>query len=433
MTTSTGSVVPRPPKVPRPTPAPLTESPAVRRFSADLRDAPDDLARTMLIRRFWASAARTPLLEPSGVPGHHVVTFLWREPPGRPSAHVYLFVNRLTDERNLPRSRMALVPGTDVRHLSYLMPDEWRASYCFCPVADGDPDALTTADQPTLRRRLDGGEPDPTNPERCTGRGGRPMSVVTLPAAPAQEWLAPRSGIPRGVVRRVEMTAAPGWSARTCWVYEPPAGGPPDPPAVVLLDGDVWLNRIGITTTFDNLITAGRIPPIRVLLPDSLDTAVRWRELTARPKSIDALADHVLPQAGVESGTRAIVAGNSLGGLTAIAAVLRRPDRFGHAISMSGSVWWGPDEHGAPLLRRMAVADSGASPGIGVELQVGRQEWVLTEPTRELAAALRRPGRRVQLVEYQGGHDFAWWRGSLADALIRWADTRAAGGPREAR
>ncbi len=110
------------------------------------------------------------------------------------------------------------MPATDVRHLSYLMPDDWRASYCFYPVADGDPDALTAADQPTLRRRLDGGEPDPTNPERCAGRGGRPMSVVTLPAAPAQEWLAPRQGIPRGIVRRVEMIAAPGWSARTCWV-----------------------------------------------------------------------------------------------------------------------------------------------------------------------------------------------------------------------
>ncbi len=75
-----------------------------------------------------------------------------------------------------------------------------------------------------------------------------------------------------------------------------------------------------------------------MLLPGSLDTAARWQELTARPESIDALADHVLSQAGVEPGTRAIVAGNSLGGLTAIAAGLRRPDRFGYAISMSGSI-----------------------------------------------------------------------------------------------
>jgi enterochelin esterase family protein len=63
-----------------------------------------------------------------------------------------------------------------------------------------------------------------------------------------------------------------------------------------------------------------------------------------------------------------------------------------------------------------------------VELQVGLQEWVLTGPTRDLAAVLTGSGRRTELVEYQGGHDFAWWRGSLADGLIRWAERPDSGG-----
>lgn len=205
-----------------------------------------------------------------------------------------------------------------------------------------------------------------------------------------------------------------------------PAGRGEDRPTVVLLDGEVWLHRIGVTATFDNLVAEGRIPPVRVVLPDSLGTDIRWRELTARPDTVDALADVLLPAAGATRGTRAVIAGNSLGGLTAVAATLLRPDRFAHAVAMSPSVWWDPDRSGAPWLLRTARRPIPPdAPPVGIELQVGRQEWVLAGPTRELAPVLARPGRTVNLVEYQGGHDFAWWRGGLADALVRWAGGRA--------
>lgn len=439
MTTSPTPARPSPPKVPRPMPAPVTRSPAVDGLIAALARAGDRTRTAELLRDFWAGITTTPLIEPADLPGHRVVTFLWHQPPDDPSATVYLFVNRLTDERDLVRSGMNRIPGTPIRHLSYLMPDDWRASYCFCPVAD-DRD-LATADQPTLRRWLDGGQADPRNPDTCVGRTGRPMSVVSLPAAPPQPWLAPRPGVPRGEVRRIRVPAAAGWAERTAWIYESPstgggsdtspaidrpAGRGEDRPTVVLLDGEVWLHRIGVTATFDNLVAEGRIPPVRVVLPDSLGTDIRWRELTARPDTVDALADVLLPAAGATRGTRAVIAGNSLGGLTAVAATLLRPDRFAHAVAMSPSVWWDPDRSGAPWLLRTARRPIPPdAPPVGIELQVGRQEWVLAGPTRELAPVLARPGRTVNLVEYQGGHDFAWWRGGLADALVRWAGGRA--------
>ncbi|MDR0593103.1 MAG: DUF3327 domain-containing protein, partial [Bifidobacteriaceae bacterium] len=46
------------------------------------------------------------------------MTFLWRDAEAE---EVLLFVNRLTDERNLADSLMRRVAGTDVWHLSYLM------------------------------------------------------------------------------------------------------------------------------------------------------------------------------------------------------------------------------------------------------------------------------------------------------------------------
>lgn len=439
MTTS-ATTPPRPPKVPRPQPAPLAVSPRISRLAGELAATsyPDQV-----LAEFWDSVERsgTPLIEPSMADGQRIVTFLWRSAVGSQPAAVYLFVNRLTDERDLLRSSMAHLPGTDLWHLSYDMADDWRASYCFCRVDSGSRDhpaeqrdhPTEQADQVGIRRWLDAGEIDPRNPDQVRGRGDQQMSVVSLPAAPPQPWLYRRPGVPAGSVREHRLIGAGGFADRTAWDYRPADhdGDPAGLPMLVLLDGEVWLNRLEFTTTLDNLIAAQQIPPLRVLLPDSLDNATRWRELAANPDFIDVLADHWLEMLGAPSDPRQLViAGNSLGGLTAVAAVLRRPDRFRQAISMSGSTWWDADDSGSGLLERWAAAaepDQAQRDGC-IELQVGRQEWVLAEPTRTLAQTLRRGGWHSELVEYNGGHDFAWWRGSLADGLIRWADRRTGKG-----
>lgn len=475
MTTLIGPDRPlRPPKVARPSAAPRVPSPLIGRFAATLAVAPAN-RKSAKIQAFWAHAAArgTPLSEPSSSAGQQIVTFLWRAPIADQPVSVYLFVNRLTDERELGRSSMSLLPGTDIWHLSYQLDDDWRASYCFCPVDTERADrSLTGMDQIGVRRWLDSGTPDPLNPDRVRGRGGRQMSMVSLSAAPPQPWLNARPGTAVGTVRSLQVPAITGFTGRTVWVYEParrsgtgstagtPAqtGVPPtrghgkdtgdddDFPVVLLLDGEVWLHSVGITSTMDNLIAAGRIPPIRLVLPDSLGTTTRWRELTARPDVIDALADHLLQAVGVRSAPRhTAIAGNSLGGLTAIAAVMLRPDRFGHAISMSGSTWWHPEDSQTPMLEQWATSrgtggrrGSAEAAGEGVagyaagkdtapptgtiELQLGRQEWVLDRPTRAVTSALRAAGWQAELVEFNGGHDYACWQGSFADALIRWAD-----------
>ncbi len=56
--------------------------------------------------------------------------------------------------------------------------------------------------------------------------------------------------------------------------------------------------------------------------------------------------------------------------------------------------------------------------GVHGELQVGRREWVLTEPHATCRDRLRRAGATVGLRTVNGGHDYAWWRGSIADGLI---------------
>jgi len=47
----------------------------------------------------------------------------------------------------------------------------------------------------------------------------------------------------------------------------------------VLLDGDVWGSIVPIAPTLDALIAAGAIPPVRALMPHSLDGPTRMADL----------------------------------------------------------------------------------------------------------------------------------------------------------
>ena len=114
--------------------------------------------------------------------------------------------------------------------------------------------------------------------------------------------------MPAGSGTRHRLAGAAGFADRTVWEYLPATyrSDPACLPVLVLLDGEVWLNRLDFTTTLDNLIAAQRIPPIRALMPDSLDNATRWRELAANPEFIDVLADHWLDTLGAPSYPRQI-------------------------------------------------------------------------------------------------------------------------------
>lgn len=102
-----------PPKVRRPVPSPRVDSPVIARLAADLAGARDEGGRRQVLDAFW-SGRRSPVVEPSGDAWD--VTFLWRDAAAE---EVLLFVNRLTDERDLDRSLMERLPGTDVWHLAY--------------------------------------------------------------------------------------------------------------------------------------------------------------------------------------------------------------------------------------------------------------------------------------------------------------------------
>ncbi|GAA5030705.1 esterase family protein [Microbacterium fluvii] len=353
-------------------------------------------------RRFWSEVAlATPLVDPvPGAPGERIVTFVWRDAQ---AAEVLLFANRLTDEKNIDESLLERLPGTDVWHLAYRMDADWRASYSFLVRGAGERAPWRTDDdQVALRAALDRGRRDLRNPVTSRNRAGVDQSVVELPDAPRQPWLA---ASPASAPREVE---SPG--GRRLWIHEAATGGELLP-LVLVLDGEVW--RSILPAAVDAMVAAGVMRPARLVFVDSGGTQQRWRELDAGGEAAAWLAGDLVPWVRARWATEAgpgavVVAGQSLGGFTAVRTALEHPDVVGAALAQSASTWQGD---------LAALAGAAGRSGLRVWLEVGRQEWVLRDAHRHLAARLAAAGADVRFTEFNGGHDYACWRGGIADGL----------------
>jgi enterochelin esterase-like enzyme len=119
---------------------------------------------------------------------------------------------------------------------------------------------------------------------------------------------------------------------------------------------------------------------------------------------------------------RTIVAGLSGGGTAAAFAALRRPDLFGNVLAQSGAFWWSSEDP-EWLARQFAHAEKAP---LRFYLEAGRMENVppvtrggpsLLVANRHLRDVLEAKGYAVEYRENSGGHDVAWWRGTLADGL----------------
>lgn len=408
--------------------------PRVARLMAQLSDAETEAQRAALTAEFWkeVEGRGTPLVESlDDEPDHRAVTFLWRG--HRTTRQVLLLGNRIIDRERLAASLLERVPGTDVWHLGLRLRADHRGSYRLAADISvneppSDPDEL----QQHLRSLSAHAVRDPLNPRSVPTRWERSdSSVFALPHAPAQPWVDRRGAVPAGRVERHRVLAKALGGDRDVWVYLPPEHDGEPLPVLVLCDGDMWLGRLGLEHTLDALIADGTLPPLAVLSPDAVDRGTRWRELGGRDEFVSFLADGLLPWATARwplttDPRSTVVAGQSLGAVTALYAAHLRPDRFGNALAQSTSLWWRPglppgvlkqDTGAAPwLLDRYATSKRRP---VTIHLDVGVHEGAMLHQTRALHDALRKAGYRATYDEYNGGHDYTCWHGALAYGLVR--------------
>ncbi|MYR41882.1 enterochelin esterase [Streptomyces sp. SID5910] len=400
-------------------------------------DGADGARRAALTAAFWSEAERlgTPLVEElDDGPGHRAVTFLWRG--HRATRQVLWCGNRITDRGRLAGSLLERVPGTDVWHLGLRLRADHRGSYRLAAdISPKEPPTDPAALQQRLRSLSAHAAADPLNHRTVATRWQlADSSVFALPDAPPQPWAGRRGTVPAGRVERHRVPGAAPVGDRDAWVYLPPGqdrSGEPLP-VVVLCDGDMWFGRLGLDGTLDALIADGALPPLAVVAPDAVDRRTRWRDLGGREPFVAFLADELLPWAAgrwplTTDPGRTVVAGQSLGAMTALYAGLLRSDRFGAVLAQSASLWWRPGlpppsgrkppVYGTPwLAARYAAAP--ARP-VRVHLDVGLHEGSMVGHTRALYDTLRSAGYEVTRDEFNGGHDYACWHGALADGLVR--------------
>lgn len=434
----TASTRPTPPKLPRPQRAPLATSPTLAAMHQRLLERPQ--LASQLQEQLWQQVTSTPLLEADPTQeGKYLVTFLWRG-----AAHsVLLFVNRLTDEKNLADSYMRRLPGTDTWYLTYRMDADWRASYCFLPAPTAAQAPWLQGSQVRLRQALDGGLPDPHNPVTCTNRRGFVQSVVSLPLAPAWplgQWpvFSDDAGAGRfdggglGAGRgdadagsldagRLDVVADLDTLGRQIWVYTPaPISRTQSYPVLLVLDGEVWLKRHHLHLALEQLMDAGLIAPAYIVFIDSGGTEQRWQELGDSESDFGGylsgqLLNWLKAHYAISSNPAdRVVIGQSLGALTVLRTLVAYPQLIGAGISQSASLWQDV------LFNELNALDATQTPLAGTRawIEVGSQEWILAPLQPKAVCQLREAGMQVKDMVYNGGHDYACWRINLASALM---------------
>ncbi|WP_371552278.1 alpha/beta hydrolase-fold protein [Streptomyces sp. NBC_00554] len=333
---------------------------------------------------FWA-AAGTPASKPADDGGWSTL-FLWR---GSPASIEF---ESWSDP--VPMHRWG---DTDCWYAEVRMPARLRVTYQFLAG--------------------DAAYADPFNP---VGAGGD-RSIAATPDAPAQpHWpVVGASDVLPVPDTRLRWSSERLGGRRTVRVH--PAGG--GGPVVLLLDGDDWLYLHPATTAFDSAVASGEMPPVTLVF---LPTRDRQAEFGCRPELWEAVRDELLPLAA-ESGVRAdldrlVVAGQSLGGLSAVYAALEFPDLVSRVACQSGSFWWTPDAMGladplgGPLGGSIAARLRDRGPelsGLRVAFDVGEHETRMLPHCEPVEALAAQAGAAVRVSRSASGHDRAGWRHAL--------------------
>lgn len=397
------------------------------------------------LQDFWSEISRdgAPLVEAiEGDEQHVLVTFLWRMTEDIRNVVV---IGGPAGWGDFAKNQLTRLRDTDLWFKTYRARPDMRTTYRLSP-NDSLLNREDVEDDQAWEQRAATFQPDPLNPRRYVFPRNEKdpaskdfvTSMLELPGAPPQPWVARRPGIPTGTVREHRVRSEILGNERDVWVYLPPGYGSTEEPyaLVLIFDGDAYTTVVPTPTILDNLLADGRIPPLVAVLPGDPDQETRTRELPAYPPFAEFVANELIPWARANyhlttDPSKSVVAGSSFGGLAAAYTGLTYPELFGNVLSQSGSYWWKPDFQNVDSEEEFSwhARQFATRPRLPLRffLEVGLLEtW---RPPREdhpgqiisnrhLRDVLEAKGYSVHYSEFCGGHDYLCWRGSLADGLI---------------
>ncbi|EEO4247768.1 esterase family protein [Salmonella enterica] len=377
---------------------------------------------------FWreANSLALPLVTAiNGADDEREVTFLWRA--ASPLRGVYVRLNRVTDKDNVAKGMMTQLLTTDIWHLTLRLPASYCGSYTMVEIPPETPGE--TVLQLGSRFASLVGKADPLNSAPGINvRGNAQESVLALDHAPAQEeWSGCRAYAGQLFTSEHRLAG----QRRRVRLYLPDVPVVQPLGLLVLTDGEIWFDHLGVSAAIDAAIRSGRIAPVAVLGIDNINARERIAILGGRRELVLDIAERLLPALRAKyperrwaDRTQTVLAGQSLGGVTALMAARHAPESFGLVLSHSPSMWWTPDNCNRPdhfsAEERSWVSEhvlSAPSPAVRMHLCVGSLEGSTVPQVKQLHEKLRAAGVESHYSVYTGGHDYAWWRGALIDGL----------------
>jgi len=382
------------------------------------------------LESFWQEVTKqgVPLVEPfKGDDRHVLLTFLWR---AKGETRNVVVVGGVAGYE-FGENQMTHLLDTDLWFRTYKLRNDARFSYNLSVNDSLVPfKKIDITDQKTVMQRTSTFKTDPLNSK--TYLGMPPSSLVELPDAPTQPWIKRSGDVPAGKIEEKKIKSAILGNERKAWVYTPP-GYKTDGDQyglMLLFDGFAYTMLVPTPVILDNLVAKRLIPPMVAVVLDNPTPTSRNVEMPCNARFADFLAKEAVPWVRenyhvTSDPSKTIVAGSSYGGLAATYAGFHHPEVFGNVISQSGSYWWKPEGDGEhEWLTRQFVA----SPRLPVRfyLDVGLMERGPTPDegpdqvvvNRHMRDVLQAKGYFVHYREFNGGHEYLNWRGTLADALL---------------
>ena len=384
------------------------------------------------LETFWQEITEqgTPLIESiEGDNEHNLVTFLWRDKGD--TRNVVVFAGPAGWDQPSD-NQMTHVLNTDIWHRTYRVRSDLRTIYLLSP---NDPlTELNSSDAYGTRA-----VPDPLNPrqfvypkdEEDPNDRDIVVSVIELPNAPSQPWITPRADVAKGKVEMHRLRSAILDNERRVWVYTPPnyTTNGESYGLLLVFDGVAYIDLVPTPTILDNLLSEGKLPPLVAVIPDSLNQETRSRELPCYQPFVDFLTQELMLWVHRQyhvtyDPAQTVVAGSSYGGLASAFVGLRASEVFGNVLSQSGSFWWNWDAENEHIPQEWLTQQFIAGPRLPVRfyMDVGLQEkgkaTEMVPSNRHLRDVLALKGYEVHYAEFNGGHDYICWRGSLADGLL---------------
>jgi enterochelin esterase-like enzyme len=386
------------------------------------------------VEDFWRemTIAGTPLIEP--LPDRDdfaLVTIVWRADEETTHVAFYGELLRGMGWNGWEDALLFRLPQTNIFYRTYRVRTDTRFVYWIAP----NHPLHHMRDVQDWEAYHAHWQLDPLNPRVFVQDLDR--SYVEMPAAPPQPWFQPRPGIPTGQVEQIPWHSTLLNNDRSLWIYTPPgyqASNRPLP-LLFLFDGDIYTSHIPAPTICDNLIAAGQIPPLVIVM---LDSPCREQELYCNEEFVTFLVEELYPWARqtyrvTADPRQTVVGGASAGGVTAAFVGLRHHAIFGNVLSQSGAFGWSRAAKAAPawsyeipppdswLIEQFAITERLS---LRFYLEAGLLEdqrdapyTTILRANRHMRDVLWAKGYWLHYKEYCGGHQYINWRGTLPEGL----------------